>query len=240
MHRRPSRPHRAAVTCARRARRRRTPRRPTATCRRRRRRGAPRHTRRLPRLRPSRPAGRRRRPESAATAADRAPPPPTRTCCTGTPSSAKICERVAQAERHAFEHRARDVAARVTRRKADAAPRESSDRNAACARPSGTAPTARRRHPGGTRPASAVSASIRGVAAARHATDRAASAATAPPPASRPSRASARESRGRTCECGPSDRAPAVSVAANTTPDVPIVTLTAPGRVMPMPTAPAA
>jgi hypothetical protein len=30
------------------------------------------------------------------------------------------------------------------------------------------------------------------------------------------------------------------SVAANTTPDVPIVALTAPGRVIPMPTAPAA
>ena len=94
--------------------------------------------------------------------------------------------------------------------------------------------------PGGTRSASAVMSSIRRVARARPATDRAASAATGRRPASRPSRASGRESRDRTCGCVPSRSSAGRSVAAKTTPDVPIVTLTAPGRVMPMPTAPAA
>ena len=65
-------------------------------------------------------------------------------------------------------------------------------------------------------------------------------AATRRPTASRPSCATCRGPRGRTCAAGPRGRPAASSLWTNTTPEVPIEVESTPLRTMPLPTAPAA
>ena len=116
----------------------------------------------------------------------RAPPPEARATVVSHAERAQEVERVGQAEGHALEHGAHDVAARVARAQPDQGARARPGRRAACARPRGRAGRGcRRRPPAPPRPPPSAARTAR---PAR--TCRAPTAASPRPRASRPWRAS--------------------------------------------------